>query len=66
MPKYQCVNAKCKDFNQVKESKSTIKFIKGEVVDSAETCPICGQWRVCLPEEGMPTAFHGSPNICKH
>jgi len=41
-------------------------FIEDKVVDSAEPCPMCNEPRVCLQEEGMPTAFHGSDNICKH
>lgn len=41
-------------------------FVQGTIVDTAETCPLCGKYRVCLIEEGMPTAFHGSENICKH
>jgi hypothetical protein len=66
MSSYKCLNAKCKLFNQVRVEKSIIMFLEGNIVDSAESCPICGEPRLCLIEDGMPTAFYGSDNICKH
>jgi hypothetical protein len=66
MPSYKCTNAQCELFNQIRVENSIIMFVQGTIVDTAETCPLCGKYRVCLIEEGMPTAFHGSENICKH
>lgn len=66
MPNYKCLNPTCNLYNQVRTEKSILMFIEDKVVDSAEPCPMCNEPRVCLPEEGMPTAFRGSDNICKH
>jgi hypothetical protein len=65
MPKYKCLNAECAAFNQEVTSPTTIRFVKGVLVDSAEECPVCKERRIPIPEDGMTTFMHGSPNICK-
>lgn len=65
MPRYECVNAECENFGRKIQENSVIKFVKGELVDTAILCPKCGEERVPLIEEGMTTYMTGSANICK-
>ena len=65
MPKYKCTNAECPQFDKIIIDNSIIRLVQGAIVDSAETCPICGDYRAPIIEDGMTTFMHGGDNICK-
>ena len=67
MPQYKCNNKDCVSFDQIKTSKSVIRIVNDEVVDSALKCPDCGANRELIRDsEGFTTYMHGSANICRH
>jgi len=64
MPKYKCLNKKCKDYNVVKFVESThIKIVKGRVVDFGARCDVCNRERITVKDDGYTTMMHGGKNI---
>ena len=64
MPSYICKNKACSLCQKIMtEHTSRITVIGDNVIDSAITCPVCGNKREPYKDDGFTTQIHGSKNI---
>ena len=66
MPKYKCSNEKCSLYNKELSKSTSLRYVDGEVFDSAQICEKCGKVGEFIEEDGFCTTFHGgvNSNIC--
>jgi len=61
MPKYKCTNVTCSKYNETESISSTrITIVNGTALDRNAYCPICGDLREVVREEGITTNIAGT------
>jgi len=60
MPKYRCDNEECTMKGQTVSCSTQLRIVGDQVIDTSSKCPKCGQERIAINPEGMPTVISGT------